>query len=61
LSNLVEKGTHTTKGHSERPLSERVRTLRWIIVVGIWLVVIGYQALKEFLLDFGLGERLAFG
>ena len=45
----------------ERPLSDSVRTLRWLIVVGIFVVVIGYQCLKEYVLDFGAVERLAYG
>ena len=49
------------KQKRERPLSESVRILRWAIVVGIFAVVGGYQALKESALDFGATERVAYG
>ena len=45
----------------ERPLSESVRILRWLIVVGIFAVVGGYQTVKELVLDFGSAERVAYG
>jgi PAS domain S-box-containing protein len=43
------------------PLSQSVRTIRWIIVLGIFTVVIGYQLLKEFVFEFGGTERIVFG
>ena len=49
------------KQKRERPLSESVRTLRWIIVVGIFAVIGGYQAVKELALDFGPTERAVYG
>lgn len=42
------------KQRKELPLSEWVRILRWVIVVGIFVVVIGYQWLKEFAFHFDL-------
>ncbi|MFO8100575.1 MAG: PAS domain-containing sensor histidine kinase [Dehalococcoidia bacterium] len=41
-------------------LSQTVRTIRWIIILGIFIVVIGYQLLKEFVFEFGETERIIF-
>jgi PAS domain S-box-containing protein len=49
------------KQNRERPLSESVRTLRWAIVIGIFLVVVTYQFLRELALDFGATEGLTYG
>jgi len=42
-------------------LSQSVRTIRWIIVLGIFTVVIGYKLLEEFVFEFGDAERVVFG
>ena len=49
------------KQRGQRRLSESVHRMRWIIVAGIWVVVIGYQVLKELVLDLGSAERTMYG
>ena len=44
----------------QRSLANFVRRLRWIIIGGIFTTVIGYLWIKESLLDFGSGERVAY-
>ncbi len=45
----------------ERSIAGLVRRLRWIIIAGIFAVVIGYECLQESLLDFDATERVVCG
>ncbi|MFW6112240.1 MAG: PAS domain-containing sensor histidine kinase [Chloroflexota bacterium] len=44
-----------------KPFSRFVRSLRWVIVAGIFVVIILYQYLKEFVFGFDATERLVVG
>ena len=45
----------------DRSIAGFVRRLRWIMIAGIFAVVIGYQWLKESVLDFSATDRLIYG
>ena len=49
------------KQDSERPVSESIRVLRWVVIAGIIVTVVGYQCLKESVFHFGSTERMAYG
>jgi len=50
----------SSKKVGEPSIAGLVRKLRWIMVFGIFAFVIGYQWVRESLLDFGSGERVAY-
>ncbi len=45
----------------ERSISESVRTLRWIILGGIFVVVIADQCMSQYVFDFGSTTRVIIG